>query len=80
MCSVPTANRISPGVTPVVSCSAGGELSVGGGCRVDDEGADITDVGQVGEKLERVGERLARLHPALDLEGHDRAAALAART
>ena len=23
MCSMPTASRISPGVTPVVSCSAG---------------------------------------------------------
>src|SRR6266540_5533866 len=53
-----------------------GELAVGRRRRVDDERLRVPDVGEVGGELHRVDPRLARLEPALDPEGEDRAEAV----
>ena len=56
------------------------ELGVGGRRRVDDQRAHVTDVRQVGEQLQRIGERLTGLDAALDLERDDRRRRPSART
>src|SRR6266511_2322958 len=53
-----------------------GELAVGRRRGVDDERLRVADVGEVGGELHRVDPRLARLEPALDPEGEDRAEAV----
>ena len=55
-----------------------GELAMGGGGGVDDQAADVADVGQVREQLDAGDELHARLVAALQAEGEDRAGALGA--
>ena len=80
MCSMPTASRTSPGVTPVASCSSARELAVRRRGRVDHQAAHVADVGHVAVQLERLDEALAGLDAALDLEGQHGAGALRAGT
>lgn len=53
-----------------------GELAVGGGGRVADEGAGIADIGDVQDEFERVDELRAPLAAPLEPEGEDAARAL----
>src|SRR5690606_6882972 len=46
-----------------------GELGVGGGCGVNDEAANVADVGDVAEQSDTVDQRTASVDPALELEG-----------
>ena len=65
---------------------AGGELLLGGQLRVrgrrgvDDQAADVADVGHVAVQLQRLHELLAGLAAAVQLEGEHRAGARGART
>ena len=68
MPSMPTASRTSPGLTPVAELLLGAQLSVGGRCRVNHQGAHVADVGDVTVQFERVHERLAGLNTAGQLE------------
>ena len=80
MCSMPTASRTRPGVTPVAELLLGGQLAVRGRRRVDHQAAHVADVGHVAVQLQRLDEPLAGLEAALDLEGEHGAGALRQRT
>src|SRR5690606_31275661 len=54
----------------------GGQLRVRGRCRVDDEAAHVTDVGDVAVEGEGVDEGATRIHSAFELEGEHGAGAL----
>src|SRR5699024_5742730 len=48
-----------------------GELAVGGGGRVDDQRAHITDIGHHGVQLQRIDQGSAVLGSAVEFEGND---------
>ena len=52
------------------------ELAVGGGCRMDDQGFDVSHVGKQGEDFQTVDKLPGCLLIALDLKGEDGAATI----
>ncbi len=81
MSSIPSiphgqANKSRGGDTCGELLLGGGQLAVGGRGRMDDQRADVADVGHVAVQSQRVHELLARVHTAGDLEGDDRTLSL----
>ena len=75
ICSMPTESRIISGRTPAFVLFLRRHLPMRGRGRVAGERLGIAHIDQPLEQLERVVERLARLEPADDAEGQERASA-----
>ncbi|MDR6975056.1 hypothetical protein J2X68_001740 [Streptomyces sp. 3330] len=76
---MPADRRTRPGAVPVAANRVV-QLAVGGGRRMDDETADVADVGEVTEQFDAVDEPLARLDPVRGVRGAWSHRAAAART